>query len=907
MIRMIQSKSAAHAKAYFKDALLKSDYYTNDQELTGYWQGSLGVRLGLDGEVSKDEFFAMCENRHPQLKTNLTPRTKDERTTGYDINFHCPKSVSIVHALANDERIIDAFKDSVKETMLLIEADAKTRVRKQGQYDERDTGELVWANFIHQTARPVKDQMPDPHLHSHCFVFNATWDKTEKEFKAVQFRDIKRDMPYYQAAFHKNFSDKLMELGYGIKATAKSFEIESVPQDVIDLFSKRTDEIGRVAKQLGITDVKELAELGARTRAKKQKGHSMEELKNEWKEQVSEQTKVNIEEVAKPSGKKIDLNKITPKMCVDHAVLHCFERTSVMHDRRLLENAYKRSLGNPTVGLTDINKVFKGDDRFIHIYDNGKMMCTTKEVLSEEKHMVRLAMRGQGKVLPLYPEAPQTALLGQQKDAADDVLTNSHRISIIRGSAGTGKTFMTTEIVNKINQAGKQVTVVAPTANASRGVLREEGFKEADTVAKLIADKEMQSKLKDQVLIVDEAGLLGTKDMTSLLDIVEQQNARLILIGDTRQHASVVRGDALRILNTQAQIKVAEVSKNYRQQKKDYREAVDDLAKGKVEGGFKKLDAMGAIKTIDPLGKNKELVNDYVDALKRKKRALVISPTHAHGEEMTQAIRQKLREEKMLGKKEITVTQYANLNFTEAEKGDVRNYKAGLVIQFTQNAKGFKRGSQWIVEYADEKIVRIKNEKGSKKILPTHEASKFAVFMQKGIAVSKKDRLRITVNSFTKDKERFDNGTLLEVVSVSKNGEFKVRKQNSRTEYTLAKNFGHIAHAHCITSYASQGKTVDQVFISQPAETFAATDAKQFYVSVSRAKESVVIYTNDKKELLEAAKDLSQRQSAMELTNGKILSVDFLRAQDSLLQKTENKNVTEKEKRKNSRGYEPEL
>ena len=188
MIRMIQSSSPGHAKAYFSDALSKSDYYTSDQELAGYWQGRLADRLGIKGATGRDDFFAFCENLHPHTGKPLTPRTKEERTTGYDINFHCPKSVSVLHVFSGDDHILKAFQESVTATMLLVEADSKTRVRQEGIYDDRSTGELVWANFIHQTARPVEGYLPDPHLHSHCFVFNATWDATEQRIKAAQFR-----------------------------------------------------------------------------------------------------------------------------------------------------------------------------------------------------------------------------------------------------------------------------------------------------------------------------------------------------------------------------------------------------------------------------------------------------------------------------------------------------------------------------------------------------------------------------------------------------------------------------------------------------------------------------------------------------------------------------------------------
>lgn len=96
-----------------------------------------------------------------------------------------------------------------------------------------------------------------------------------------------RDIPYYHARFHKRLADGLMTLGYSIRKTEKSFEVEGVPERVIDLFSKRTDEIGRVAKEKGITDAKELDGLGARTRSKKEKGLSMTELKTDWKRQIT--------------------------------------------------------------------------------------------------------------------------------------------------------------------------------------------------------------------------------------------------------------------------------------------------------------------------------------------------------------------------------------------------------------------------------------------------------------------------------------------------------------------------------------------------------------------------------------------------------------------------------------------
>ena len=155
MIRIIVSTSAEAAKSYFDDDLSKSDYYLNDQELPAHWHGKAATMLGLSGPVERDAFHALADNRHPETGKAITPGGKRaNRRVGYDINFHCPKSVSVLHALGDDNRVLDAFQESVDTTMQDMEADMHTRVRIGGQYDDRQTGNMVWARFTHQTARP---------------------------------------------------------------------------------------------------------------------------------------------------------------------------------------------------------------------------------------------------------------------------------------------------------------------------------------------------------------------------------------------------------------------------------------------------------------------------------------------------------------------------------------------------------------------------------------------------------------------------------------------------------------------------------------------------------------------------------------------------------------------------------
>lgn len=880
MIRMFQTQSVKHAKEYFRDALVKSDYYVSDQELPGIWQGKLAERLGLDGFEMETAFIALCENRHPGTEQSLTPRTKENRRVGYDINFHCPKSVSVLHAFSQDDHIVDAFRDSVTEVMKVIEGDTKTRVRTEGQNSDRKTEELAWAQFVHQTARPVMGQVPDPHLHSHCFVFNATYDAAEDRIKAGEFADIKRDMPFYQAMFHKKLADKLTDLGYAIRKTDKSFEIDGVPRKVIELFSKRTDEIGRIAKEKGITDAKDLDQLGARTRASKQKGRNMDELRQEWKRQIGELGEDGKSSAAvrfAPTSKNLEL---TAQQCLDHAILHHFERASVVADRKMLESAYRYGIGARTANIEDITAAFKAESRIINVEEKGRSMCTNKEVLGEEKRMVDLAVQGKGKMIPLYDDMPEIKQTGQQRTAIEHVLTTPNRVSIVRGAAGTGKTTILHEATKHIEAAGKQITLVAPTVQASRVVLKEEeGFEQANTVATLLKNKEMQKALKGQVLWVDEAGLLGTKDMLSLLEIATEQNAQLILGGDTRQHASVARGDALRVLNQYAKIPAAEVTKIYRQESEEYRSAVKDLAEGFVADGFAKLDKLGFIKSVDPSDTSTALVEGYFETIKSGKTALVVCPTHAQGNDITQQIRNRMKQEGLLGSKEVDVVRLRDLRLTEAEKGDIRNYQDGQVIRFNQNVKGFPRGSTWTVDITDDEVSVI-NEKGEAKPLPIKSCGQYAVYEKTNIGLSLHDKVVITAGCTDKDGKRLDNGSMLEVSKVTVAGEIELINKVSQNKYRIDKDFGCMNHAHCITSHASQGKTVDEVFIYQPSATFVATNAKQFYVSISRGRQKAHLYTDDKVELLQQVQGLGDRKSAIELTRSKSLSYAFERSQN---------------------------
>jgi conjugative relaxase-like TrwC/TraI family protein len=856
MLRVIPSRNA---KEYYTQSLKREDYYTEGQEITGNWQGTGAEKLGLSGPVTSEAFEQLCDNLKPGTGERLTQRTRADRVAGYDFNFHCPKSVSVVYEFTKDERILEAFKEAVNQTMREMEAEIKTRVRRKGANEDRTTGNMVWAEFVHFTARPVNG-VPDPHLHAHCFAFNSTWDETEKKWKAAKFRDLKANAPYFEAAFHARFARQLAQAGYRIERTAKGWELAGVPQRVLDEFSRRTEQIERKAAELGITSAKEKDGLGALTREGKAKHLSKAELRDPWDKRISaaERDALNAVRSLVPDGARI-----TEMHAMDFAVAHCYERASVVTDKDLLRAALRYGVGD--VDLEQVRRQLLRDE-FVQETVEGQHWYTIGEVLAEEKRLIEFVQAGRGRCEPLRAgpyEFENKGLSQEQRNAVLHVITSKDRVIAIRGGAGTGKTTMMREAVQAIESGGShKVFAFAPSAEASRGVLRSEaGFGKAETVELLLQSPKLQEQVRGQVLWVDEAGLLSARSLARLTALAERQGCRLVLSGDTKQHRAVERGDALRLLEKHAGLQAAELTEIWRQKADAHKAIVADLRAGNLERAFKQLDKEGMFRELPPETRHEVLAADYVAGVNARKSALVISPTHAEGESVTAQIRERLKASNQLGPDERQFARLKNLQLTEAERSDARNYQAGQLVQFHQNAPGFRRGERVTVSGHDEQgrvMVRHQNERPA--TLPLDKAGRFQVYEAKQIALAAGDMVRITQNGFTRDNQRLNNGDLRQVKGFTPEGDIKLSNG-----WVVPKDYGNLTHGYCVTSYGSQSKSVDRVFVAESSESFRAADREQFYVSVSRFKEALTIYTDDKPALLEAVSKSSARFLAMDL------------------------------------------
>ena len=846
MIRITQQNSAKGAKSYYATA----DYYSEGQELVGSWGGKGAALLGLQGTVDKFSFERLCDNLDPRTGRQLTVRTRSERTVGYDFTFSVPKSVSLLYAMSGDQGIMEAFRSAVDETMCEIETEMKTRVRIGRQDTNRTTGNMVWAEFIHTTSRPVEG-IPDPQLHAHAFAFNTTYDDEEHRWKAGQFRELKRDAPYFQAAFRVRLANRLQDLGFGVERKRDDFEIAGIPPDVLKRFSRRTALIEKVAKEKGILDPEKKAELGAETRERKESALSWEQLRKEWNMRLTDSERKALATVHRRDRVFARPERGEGK-AVDHAIEHSFVRDAVVPERKLVTEALKRGIGAVTVeGVTQEMQ----NRPLIRSDVEGRRMATTKEMALLEAEVIVFASQGRGRCRPLGdPDRPITRekFNEGQKAAVRHVLGSRDRVMIIRGGAGTGKTTMLDELRIALAEAGKPVVALAQSVKASREVLREEaGFAEADTVARFLKDEAMQNTAQGGVILVDEASQLGTRDMIQLFDQADRLNARVLLVGDKGQHRSVTAGEPLKLLEEAAGLKVAEVTEIVRQQG-DYKKAAEALSEGKIDEAFKELDKLGWIKEVPNDERYRQLAAAYLSAAAEKKpdgkpkSAIVVSPTHAEAAKITQAIRDGLKAKGKL-KDERIFTGWIPAHLTDAQKVDATQYDPGDLLQFHQNAPRFTKGDRLVV--AD----------GAR--IPTELAKRFEVYRPTQLALAVGDAVRVTAGGKTRDgKHRLINGALLTVQGFTKRGDIIVNHG-----WVIDRDFGHLTHGYCITSHASQGVTVDKVFIGMSSESIPATTERTGYVAITRGREQVQIFTNDRNELLHALTRPDDPMSATEL------------------------------------------
>jgi conjugative relaxase-like TrwC/TraI family protein len=865
-------KNRSAATQYFDEHLSHNDYYTLGETQAGYWIGQGAEHLGLrEGEsVGRTEFLRLCDNQNPETGEKLTQLQLSERRIFFDFTCSAPKSVSILAVTMDDRRILDAHREASDIALKELEAFAAARVRKDGAMEDRTTGNLIGAAFRHTSSRAL-----DPQLHTHFTLFNATYDPVEKQWKALQSSGMYDAIRYGTAVYRNELAKRLHGFGYATRQTAHGFEVAGVEPKIIERFSKRSKQrdqaVAREEKRLNRKLTKdEVSNVVHKSRPKKLKDASEEEVRGQQLDELGFFEKRALKKViAEANGVAWQPQTMEERVhlgqAVQYAEEHVFSRQSVAPEHALFEAALVKGCGQ--VELPEVKAAFRQNREFVRVGSE----VSTRTILNAELKLLRTVNEGIGTVAPLAPrfEGP-LHLSADQRSALGHVFYAGDRITGFRGLAGTGKTTTLKEFGRVVAQVDHEAVFLAPTTGAV-DVLRKDGFKGAMTLAKLLTDPEAQVKISEKsVLVLDEAGAVGTADMQRLFDLAQNRGARVVLSGDTGQHAAVAQGDALRLIEEHSRYRYAVLGEIRRQTKETFRQAVKLAADQDTGAAFKLLQKEGAVveSLTDQGREGQRLYNQaaeaYLTATDAGKTALLISPTWGEIAAVTEVLRERLKERGTISKKEETRHVFDSLGWTDAQKGLVTHYEPGLQVRFVKKTEQFKAGEIAEVVEVKGRTVFLSRTTGGQKMgpgtawHPSRSPASFEVGEARELAVASGDWLLLQANAKA-GAHTFTNGERVQVASVGRDG---IGLKDGRT---LPPSYRTFNYGYAVTSHAAQGKTVDVGLFVASSRSFAAVSRESFYVGISRAKEKVTVFTDDAATLSRRVQDAHTRKAALEL------------------------------------------
>ena len=367
------------------------------------------------------------------------------------------------------------------------------------------------------------------------------------------------------------------------------------------------------------------------------------------------------------------------------------------------------------------------------------------------------------------------------------------------------------ELVAACTEAKIEPLFCAPTA-AATDVLRKEGF-EAKTLQSLLLTK---PKLDErQLVVLDEAGAVGIDDMKRLFDLA--RDARIILSGDTGQHASVARGDALRILERHSNFKSGQLTLIRRQRKAAYRKAVELAAQKRTVEAFAQLERIGAVTEVLADGHHDlhaAAAKSYLKAMAENKSALLVAPTWNEIEAVTEKVRAAMKTSGRLAGEEKEFEVFDSLSWTEAQKQDARQYHPGMAIRFHRRKDDFAKDETVAVVTVENDSIKVQRDDGSENLFPLGQGCAcFDVGEKRKLKIAAGDKLLLQANTVGK---RFINGELVEVRAI--HGDSVVLADGR----VIPQNYRTFTHGYAVTSHAAQGKTVNEVLVVASSRSLAA-------------------------------------------------------------------------------------
>lgn len=888
MVASVSALSSAGQAASYYEA---DDYYAEGGLAPSEWQGEGADALGLAGDVDREQFKDLLEGRIDGEQLGTTRDGKLEHRPGWDVTLSAPKSVSIMAEVAGDRRLINAHTAAVKTALGFVEKHmAATRIREDGIVTREATGNLAIASFQHGTSRAQ-----DPQLHTHNVILNATQGK-DGNWRSLEPRAIYQLQKQIGAVYRQELALKIRELGYDIETGKESmFEIKGVSKDVIDAFSGRSAAIedrlaerGKTREDASAAE-KQIAALDTRD-GKTTIDHA--KLVKDWratadsagfalKERLALTDNAKVQAANSPASDGIAAKgQIMLERAVAHAIQNLSERQSVFAESSLEEAAGRFGLGHVSHSQIQsaIQDAANAGDLLPRRFEDKRGAefsgFTTRENLEIEQRLLKREQAGRG-IMPAISSpivaakavasaASEAQKIGlpwnkDQRSSTAQLLVSRNRITALQGYAGTAKT--TTVLATYAKEAeagGYSVTALAPTASAAM-TLGNALQTRADTVARHFLAPDGGGNGKS-VWIVDEASLLSSRDTAKLFDMAEKQDARVLLVGDIKQLGSVEAGAAFTQLQS-AGMETAKLGEILRQTNTATKDAVLASIEGDARKALAAINGGGGriVETAEREDRFAAIAKAYAGLDRaEQQRTLIVEPSREGRDTLTAEIRKELAKTGALSGSAIEAQSLVNKGLTRAEARDATNYTKGDVIRFTKDYahKGVSRGESYRVENIDpaKAAIALKSEDGRDIDWRLRQwgAGKSQAFATQSLELKTGDRIMFTRND--RELGRI-NGQRGEIRSIDQDARTTtIKTTNGKTQTLDLDNSrdSHIRHAYVETAFAAQGRTADHVMVHADSKATNLIDQKSFYVSISRAKHSVAIYTNDKAKLVSA-------------------------------------------------------
>jgi conjugative relaxase-like TrwC/TraI family protein len=617
----------------------------------------------------------------------------NERVQSFDHCFSSPKSVSLLAAGGGDQtrrQVAEARAEALDVGIAYLEAHG-IGVRRDHNGTDRHhvhTGVLAVA-FEHRQSRAG-----DPQFHTHVLVQNAAhgpdgrWTALDSDRLYAQLMAADH---LYLAAERAALTERLGVRWGPVDARSGAAEIVGLDdRALIERFSKRSEEIDHWLAEQGLSGIKASSAAAVATRAPKDHSESEESVYARWARELAEQgvgerelaevcaggrgrpaTRAELDAalsaLAGPAGLTEQASTFTRTDVVDALAKRLPVAPSAQAALTQAEQATDRFLAERAVRV--------GRDRRL-----GVERFSTPELLALERQLVDGATKrtDQGCAV-VRPELVRQVLdrhttVGEDQAAmVRDLTQGGAGVALVVGRAGSGKTWALGAAREAFELDGYQVHGCAPTGIATVG-LAEEGFTDARTVDRLLLDLGRGREALDgrTVLVVDEAAMVATRKLAPLLGHADRAGAKVVLVGDDRQFASIEAGGGFRALRLR--LGASELTVNRRQVEEWEQRAIDDVRASNLEraiAAYAEHDRIRAFEARDD--RDRALVSDWWQAHQAGEQPVIYAHRRVQVDQLNTVCQRLRAEHGQLGSERLVV--------------DDRGFAVGDVVVLGANAR----------------------------------------------------------------------------------------------------------------------------------------------------------------------------------------------------------------------------